>query len=457
MFDQPLGPRRRSSGFGVTELLISSVIAAIVLLSGFKLANSYMQKGTRSVRNEKLRVETSKFLEKLNFEVANIVTLRPFGTTFATAGTALGNYTKDSRFVPAALVAFPGFTLADLNARTDLAPIDPSAVDLTDRWYDAFRIAYLVQNSQAIFLAKQPPPPIVGIPPDTAAYPTSQNTSATANRPIILASPPDSKVLQVGDFAVISDNRTADLFRVTNIQGANVYHSATTSIWNAPLPRDYGELQAGNAYIQRVAVATYAYDPTMRILYRDDHRSDDGFDALNNTFGTKGLAKNWVPVLTDVANFQVSYVLKEEYTPSCPDGAPGTAGTRCPSAEPIGTWSDPSTGRGNELGHPILERVKVRLQQTVRDVIGNTKAGALREVKTETTSRDMNPENLRRGLSLMGTAENLSGPAIYLTRPPTPPPTETPPSGGGGGGGGGPDPGTPGGFDGGADGGSGGL
>lgn len=129
--------------------------------------------------------------------------------------------------------------------------------------------------------------------------------------------------------------------------------------------------------VEKVNIATIAFDPTTNTLKRDDHREDDGFNNITMTpITAPSLAKNWKTVATNVSNFKIEYLIQKD------TDSENSEFVRNPR---IGEWGETNAATapycGNQLGFPNLHQVSVTLDTTQGT---NTKMIALGSLSTNT-------------------------------------------------------------------------
>jgi hypothetical protein len=211
----------------------------------------------------------------------------------------------------------------------------------------------------------------------------------------------DITKFSAGDYAVIFNNRTRELFRVTGTNGANELLRSNTSMWNTQFQQDF----SSSSFVQKVQLITYAYDPSTKEIVFDDHVNDDGFNPSTKTFNSPRVRTlNWSVLASNIESLKIFYTYSSTAT-----GNGTLAETRMPSSALPDLYK--KTTCPNQIGYPFFRNVRVEV--TLEPAPGSTGADSV------TLSRSITPELMRRETL---STELTDKPPYVITAPPTPTP-----------------------------------
>ncbi|MCB0326064.1 MAG: hypothetical protein KDD52_00445 [Bdellovibrionales bacterium] len=378
---------RVSKGLGVIELMIAAVLFAGVFAAGFSIFQKSTKKGVALQKNTKNVREKVKFLDRFKFEIENAI---PFynaenirlQVNRPSACTSGGVSTVSWGVRP-----YPGYDKNEYEAANN-AIIDPSdEVSLFDGVNDdndAVQIVYIPQQSSFIRLA------VDG---------SNETFSTSGVNPVTVSS---IENLAVGDYVVVIDSEQSDLFRITSIQstsnGYDLYHSSR-SYWNpADFTHEYGESDPDSAYVFRVKMASYAFDPDNNTVVRDDHSLDDSFDPATLEYlpgGAAEMTHQWEPVLLSAERLQILYNL---FNQTVPIRTPrmGLPGEQC-FQDITGSLDCSCT---NQIGMPGLQFFTTSLQ--------------IEQAAESSESFRFSPHNLKNGIANLSRGAELTGDPVVL-------------------------------------------
>lgn len=407
-------------GFGLMEVIIALLLTSVLFLGAYKLFIASAKKGTETVAKARSSVAATRYSTRLATELANIVALPTgMGTETWGSSTKLRNFNPAGCSetyglgLPGGVVPYPAHSKEDMDARNNLAPIDPSYLPAGDQDSDAIRFAYLPSDSEIFPLSTTP-----------NASGTPLPSLTIGNNPIHLEASPLELTgkLAVGDFAIISDGKKSDIFRITSILphqgGTRISHDPNLSIWNQSFGYNFGREGAsalsGRSFIRKVEMATYAHGfvpgedgkPEGRI-FRDSHQHDDGFvGGSYPTVAFPELTHHWDVVARGIDRLYFEYAVKRV------EGPPNygiLSGKRDQIRNPRAGRSGLGGESGDcysQLASPLLELIRPRF------VVAGDKEYV----------RQVSPTNLKN----LGQEANSSGGVFPRSLGATPIPTPAP-------------------------------
>ena len=333
-------------GFGLVELLLSMTLSIFLAAGAYKIVGLGAKSSLQTLQKADRKNDMDKALDFIAHKLNNSASLRH------SDGTGL-KVRVDSRCstdaVSSGLVSLPEKTLEqiiNLGQETvdSSLPLSPSHAQTSD----ALRFIYFPQDSSEIELA---------LNPQTGKYfPTKGSTAIVIK---------NLGGFKLGDYAMIFDEDSNDIFRITDIEEVtgqiHLGHSIETSFWNRLIPANYGVDQnekklLSGAFVRKVNVITFAHSKDTQRLSFDDHDSDDGFDSIHSIFkGPVGYGFRWNSLITQVDHFQIGYAEKDEDTDWIRNPRVGDYGRANKESDAQGAKC------GNQLGYPYLSFLKIDL------------------------------------------------------------------------------------------------
>jgi hypothetical protein len=352
-------------GFSVIEITVTFLLSSLLMMGAYQFATKNSRRTVAVVASLKNREDLNQFFSRANSELNNAI---GFPATDATVMANLAppksnitqqcqgiydsmNISLEAPFgeeITQGLMPFPGRTKDQIpgakitGGNVEWETIDPSILPQNaSETSDGFRMvtSHIIEDA---------PIQLLSYTGNKTFFPIAVKDTGSIN-------------LRVGDFAVVSDDMSRDLIRITNITPGNgnldIYADSDISIWNSPAPSHNYNFGKGVAIIRKASVIDYAHDPVTKTVYRDNHVADDGFRADQGTFlGVRGLARQWVPVLTGVEKFRINYDVVADKTKCSNTGILDDAivSIRTPRAT-LSTWK---CCWHNQVAYPGLKGVR---------------------------------------------------------------------------------------------------
>ena len=387
---------KHNKGFGMIELFGGLAITSVLVIGSYKFFGSLGTTARGTVAETQATYKLEKVFDKMNNELRNVAFIDEGDASILAneqSSTCGGNEFAN------ALIPLPGYTAAAIDTKGNLNAIDPSDPDLIDdpaENNDGLRFIHYAEDSATYELAID-----TGT---TKPYLTTGLNDIVANG--------TGLGISIGDYFVISDTESSDLFRITSMLevGANTIlgKAPTISIWNLSFTRNYGvdgdnNVLNGGVQLQKVKLSTYAVNTSNGLLMKDLHTKDDGFDPSVKTFDNNPrLLKNWITIASDVTQFQVKYQVADDDNIN-----DSTVFVRTPRASEHGEIN--SSGSldycGNQLGLPYIRQIRIELTTTEQPLL----------------AKMSNPVGLKRGSSGEGSGAGLAS-AFLVIEATLPPP-----------------------------------
>jgi prepilin-type N-terminal cleavage/methylation domain-containing protein len=390
-------------GFSLVELVVALVLAGIISLVLYRVVAKTQVRATQKIRDVKVQTEVAKAIDRLYTNAQNAVAI--YGAKKTILGSTPPDACSTDRvFLPVpgqasvgivghGVVPLPGLTAAEIDPLTDPSTGEAEFTVLrpdtaAPGTSDGIRLAFL--------------------PADSAVMRVTASTSGDSI-------PVDRvRALRPGDFAIISNSNSRELFRVTSITGNSIVHDPDVSFWNRSFPPDrtFGATaqQGGAALVQKVEIATVAHDPVKRILLLDTHQGDDGFNAETGLFTKPGKRiPDWAPLASSVATFTVHYEVWEDTS------GKKSEETRMPRAT---KGTNPKVSPClNQVGYPLFRHIRfdVAVLEPDPDQPGKTTVANV--------ARRAGPRTIQRPVT--APPEYFDGERVEFLAPaggPTPPP-----------------------------------